>query len=389
MTELVIRDKQDWVVSLPDAPTAEARRSRALVTGLAVDDATGRALTVPLSLLADHAALRPVAPGGGAFGWTGRAEALWGNGAAQPVPLRLEIAAPGFLTITREVELPAQPLFPDQVSPHPLGVVALHPVPVHVAGQVLDAAGAPLAGATVTPERLWHRRADHLGAASPGTIGALAALSIGPRRHRAGPGVTASRRDATPTGASWELASPVLPGEDRVIVLGAAPFVPGSDDEVLLFERPGHAPEALHVVTATALPGTARTALLLRHPLAHAYGAGHPVAGATLAVPGPASAVQHGTERGDRCLCLADGAALSAPGDFLQISGGGPAPELCAATPVTALTGPDGTFRLPPLHRAAIARLAATHPGQATPVLLTRTLAPGQTAIQADFRFTP
>lgn len=389
MTELVIRDERDWIVSLPDAPVAEARRSRIVVTGLAVDDAAGRALTVPLSLRADHAALLPAAPGGGAFGWTGRAEALWGDGAAQPVPLRLEIAAPGYLTIMREVELPAQPLFPDQVSPLSLGVVALHPAPVHVAGQVLDAAGVPLAGATVTPDRLWHRRADHLGAASPGTIGALAALPLGPRHHRAGPGVTAARRDATPTGATWELAAPVLPGEDRVTLRGAAPFAPGSDDDVLLFQRPGHASEALHVVTATALPGTARTALRLRHPLANAYGAGDPVDGATLSAPGPASAVQHGTERGDRCLCLADGAVLQAPGAFLEIAGGGPAPELCAAEPVTATTGPDGTYRLPPLHRAAIARLAATHPGQAAPALLTRTLAPGQTAIQADFRFTP
>jgi hypothetical protein len=364
-----------WSVDFADETASAADLFQALALGRLLDEGSGAPVAGWSRLACDRATLTPLVDGDGMIGWGGRPRAVWGAMAGAALACRATIDAAGFLPRLIDLNLPAQPGYPTIIQVLALGDIDLHRLPAAPRGRVVSAGGTPRAGAAVTVSGLWRRLADFVDETSPSTIGALAAVAPGTARFRAGAGLRARVRRLVWRPERVALLDDVLPGARRIRVAAGIPFVPGSASDVI--GLPGEVGEIAHVV-AVASPHTADEVLVeLRHPLALAHGRGDEVRNARLTAAGPWSAIQHGVHEGDRCICLADGTVLGAPGDWLEIQGGGMAPEIRALTRVSATSDARGFFSLPPLHRAALIRLRATHgsepaPGEAIFVLDTR-----------------
>jgi hypothetical protein len=93
----------------------------------------------------------------------------------------------------------------------------------------------------------------------------------------------------------------------------------------------------------------------LAHPLFWTHAVGAAVVPVALQPPGPVNPLAVAAIRGDACALLTGTAGL-ASGDVVEISGGS-APEYHHVRLFSTLSGPDGSFALPPLSRVAQARL--------------------------------
>jgi hypothetical protein len=376
-----------WRVGVEDWAMPAADLFQALVTARAVDEATGRAIPGALRITCDRLVLAPITSGDGIFGFGGRPRGVWGGAAASVLGIRASVEADGFLPRTLDLTLPPQPGFPDNIQPLKLGDVELQRQPVRLRGRVVSATGTPRPGATVTVAALWRRMADHVDETSPVTIGALAPIAPGAARFRSGAGLRARVRRIVPRPERATLLEDALPGARRIRVSAGIPFVPGSAINVIEIPGLGDLTETLHV-DAVASPVTADEVQVdLRHPLAEAHPRGTLIRNARLGAAGAWSPVQHGVHAGDRAVCLANGAALAAPGELLEIGGSGAAAEIAALSRLSATTDGQGHFELPPVHRAALIRLRAQHAAEPNPAEFTLVVEPALAITRADLMF--
>ena len=378
---------RSWRVGVEDWAMPAADLFQALVTARAVDEATGRAISGGLRITSDRPALTPIAGGDGIFGFGGRPRGVWGGAAASALGLRASVEAEGFLPRRMDLTLAPQPGFPDTILPLKLGDVEMHRQPVRLRGRVVSASGTPRPGATVTVAALWRRMSDHVDETSPVTIGALASIAPGAARFRSGSGLRARVRRIIPRPERATLLEDALPGARRILVSAGIPLVPGSAINVIEIPGLGDLAETLHV-DAAASPVTPDEVLVdLRHPLAEAHPRGSLIRNARLGAAGAWSPVQHGIHAGDRAVCLANGAVLAAPGDLLEIGGGGAAAEIAALSRLSATADGQGHFDLPPVHRAALIRLRAQHAAEPNPAEVTFVVEPALAITRADLMF--
>jgi hypothetical protein len=376
-----------WRVGVEDWVMPAADLFQALVTARAIDEATGRAISGGLRITSDRPSLTPITGGDGIFGFGGRPRGVWGGAAASTLGLHAAVEADGFLPRRMDLTLAPQPGFPDTVLPLKLGDVELHRQPVRLRGRAVSANGTPRPGATVTAAALWRRMSDHVDETSPVTIGALAPVAPGAARFRSGAGLRARVRRIIPRPERATLLEDALPGTRSIRVSAGIPFVPGSAINVIEFPGLGDVTETLHV-DAVASPVTPDEVIVdLRHPLAEAHPRGSLIRNARLGAAGAWSPVQHGVHAGDRAVCLANGAVLSALGGLLEIDGGGTTAEIVTLTRLTSTADGQGHFELPPVHRAALIRLRAQHAAEANRAESTLIVEPALAITRADLMF--
>lgn len=376
-----------WTVGFEDWAMPAADLFQALIVGRAVDETTGRPVAGSARLACDRLALTPIVDGDGMFGWGGHPRAVWGGAAALPLPCVCTMELPGFLPRHLEATLPAQAAYPDVIQLAALGDVLVHRTPVTIKGRVTAANGAPRPGATIAVSGLWHRTGDFVDETSPSTIGALAAVTPGTARQRDGAGVRARVRRLQLRPERSSLLDDVLPGTRQLRVTAGVPFVPGSANDVVAIQGLGDVTEVMHV-DAVASPVTPDEVLVtLRHPLAEAHPRGAEMRNARLTAAGAWSPVQFGIHAGDRSVCVANAGVLNAVGEMLEIDAGGFLPEVQSLAHVVATADARGFFALPPVHRAAVLRLAAQHPAEALPAENILLLDPTVAAARGDIVF--
>lgn len=374
------------LVAFDDRPAPAIDLFQAVAFGHAVDECSGAAPGSVPRLVPDRSSLTPLAASDGAIALAGIPRAIWAAGTAS-LPGAATLLVEGYLPRDLAFALPAQPGFPDGVQRLAFGEVLLHRLPVVLRGRVMAGSGVPRAGASVTLSGAWHRVADYTDDGSPATIGALAGIGPGAARERSGPGARARVRDLAPQPQTATLLAGALPGDEQLVLSDGIPLAPGSATEGLLLPGGGTAPEFVQVDTVASPLAPDQVVASLRHPLARPLPPGAVLRRAVLTGAGAWANLQHDVLAGDRTLCLATGAGLVTVGDWLEIDGGGAPAEIRALSRLSTTTDARGAFALPPLHRAALVRLAASHAAEPLPVELTLNLDPALLPARADLLF--
>ncbi|MEX2631492.1 MAG: hypothetical protein WD341_16280 [Tistlia sp.] len=378
---LVTAGGLDWQYWAETAPPAAARY-QVIARAQLVDELTGAPPRVPARASTPLRGLDACASAGGLVGLAGRPAALYPDpwpGVAPRVALAVEAA--GFLPLSLAADLPPQPGFPASFLPLDFGTVGLHRRPTAIGGRAVDAAGAPVAGATVAVTGAW------------ATVEALLGPSAAPNGVSLWAGLYADR----PAGATLRRRTlSILAGPKRLLQAAAAGAtrLKLSNRQGLLLNRPlaiePGDPERTEYLSVAAIDTTSSDDqpawVTLHHPLARPHPAGVEVARTGFNVPGAANPLVRDGRRGDRTLLMAGLAGLSPGNPTIEISGGPAAEEYHGFALWQAPTGPDGRYRLPPIHRLAHLELTASGGGQPQPARRLVTLV-GEAEAIADLVF--
>ncbi|SMF02927.1 hypothetical protein SAMN06265365_10645 [Tistlia consotensis] len=352
----------DWRYR-PEPALPAAARHQAIAVAQLVDELTGLPPRVPLRVSTPQGGLVARASAGGLVGLAGRPAALYPDPWPVVSPsVSLLAEADGFLALPLAAELPPQPGFPASFVRQDFGTVALHRRPTRLSGRAVDAAGAAVAGASVAVTGIW-TTTDAL----PDPAAAPNGLSLWPGLYADRPaGATAQRRTLTLLAGPKTLVQPAAAGQTRIRL---------SDRQSLLLDRPlaiePGDPERTEYLAAAAIDGSSSADqpawVTLHHPLARAHPAGIQVVRTAFNAPGAANALTSAGRRGDQSLLTAGLAGLTPANTTIEISGG-PAPDEHHGVALwRTVTGPDGRFNLPPIHRVAHLELTASGGGQPQP----------------------
>jgi hypothetical protein len=169
--------------------------------------------------------------------------------------------------------------------------------------------------------------------------------------------------------ATKTLLRPARPGSRRVRISDATAIAIGS---VLAFES-SHADRVEHIAVVDIDPGSTPTqpaTVVLAHALRTLHHEGTAVTPAAPQPPGGVNSLTRPAIAGDPCAFL-DGLVDLGAAQVVAVSGGTPPVEYHAVRRYTATTGTSGGYRLPPLSRAALVRLAVTHASLSSVVRVT------------------
>jgi hypothetical protein len=270
-------------------------------------------------------------------------------------------------------------VFPDAfAAPAPV-VLALRRAPVRIVGRVVARNTAanvatPVAGASITVTDFWRTRADVVADPAHGAMTdpnpALRQFAVA-----LSPGALAERAVGAGVGT---LALPPVVGDDRTLALPAdgdatrlnvsrrqnllpAP-APLANRLLLVDADDPDAAEFQSVATVQPAAGApdepARLGLELPLRRAHRAGARVSRVAAPALLPPAPQLLRAATAPGDRCAFVDGLGALPAAGT-LRLTGGGPVvDEFQRFERLETLSGVDGEYALPPLHR--MARVALT-----------------------------
>lgn len=359
---LVSANGLDWRYWPEPAPPGAARYQAIAVAQL-VDELTGLPPRVPLRVSTPLAGLRATASAGGLVGLAGRPAALYPDPWPAPAPsVVLQVEAGGFQPLELSADLPPQPGFPGSFTRLDFGTLALHRRPTRLSGRAVDAAGTPVAGATVAVTGLWATVDAILGAAAaPNGLG----LWPGLYADRS-VGSTVRRRTLTLLAGPKTLVEPAPAGATRLKL---------SNRQALLLNRPlaiePGDPERTEYLPVAAIDTSSSDDqpawVTLHHPLARPHPAGAEAVRTSFAAPGAVNALTRAGRRGDQSLLTAGLAGLAPGNPTVEISGGPAADEYQGVALWRTVTGPDGRFGLPPIHRVAHLELTASGGGQPQP----------------------
>ncbi len=367
---------------LTETPMPIAARHQVVLRAQVLDELTGLPPRTGLAVRSPIVGLTPRVSAGGIAGLAGRPYALYPTPwPAVPPQVELQVESDLYLPLRLAGALPPQPGFPAAFAPLDLGTVALHRRPTRISGRVVDAAGTPVAGATVSVSAIW-TTVDAILAAGAAPDGLSVPVGLYADRP---PGATLRQRTLNLLGGPKTLHRPAAAGTTRIQL---------SDRQSLVPNRPiaietGDAERTEYIVAAaidTTSSADQPAWITLAHPLARAHPQGCAVRRTTLAAPGPANPLALAARAGDATI-LTVGLAGFAPGQpTLEITGGGPVPEYHGIGLWATTTGADGGYALPPIHRLAHLELTASGggPPASTSVVISLSGAP---AITADLVF--
>lgn len=378
----VLADNGAWRFA-PEDPPPLAMRSQAILRARVVDEVTGQPPLAPLAVRTTLRGAMARAGVGGRVGVVGRPAQLFPDVGVALAEADLTVSAPGFLPLAMVASMGAQAAdYPASFSAPDLGDMSFRRHPTRFAGRVASRSAGPLSAASVTITGVWPRL-DGI-AAAPAAANAMPLLS-GAYRDR-GAGASLQRRNFTLAAQVKTLARPALAGEDSVVLSDRQGIAAA---QVLAIE-PGD-PERVEFVGVTAIDTGSSpdqpARFTLDHPLRRDHNDGVACVRAVPGAGGGANAMIRPIRAGDVTAWSSGLAGIGAGTTGVELSGGGAPPEYHASQTYAATTGPQGDYRLPPIHRIAHVRLRATHGSQPQPSVAVVTLEWGVTEVLVDFLF--
>lgn len=344
----------------------EAARLQAILSAQLLDELTGAPPRAVIDVSTVSRGMWARASASGRIGLVGRPAALfpdpWPVAPSPSVEIRAETTDHLPRRLARDLD--PQPNMPERYALTPLGDIELHRRPTTFSGRLVSRLTGPVAGATVSVTTYWSTFAGITGAGLPADG---LCLWSGLYADRAA-GATVQRRTFN------------LPD---VKVLNAA--APGGATELLLSDRqgllvgrplaiePGDPEREEYIAIAaidTGLSADQPALVTLNYPLRRAHGAGVAVARTTVASSGAPKILDRAGLSGDVSIYLNNLTGITAAHRTVEISGGGPGltPEFHSFSLWRAVTGADGQFRLPPIHRAAHLEIEAAGVAGADPI---------------------
>jgi hypothetical protein len=354
---------RDWRFA-PDAPPpAIAERSQAILQAQLVDEVLGvpPALPIPATTRVRGAVARVAA--GGRAGVLGRPAIAYFAPSIATSRADMTIEAPGFLPLTLDAALGAQPGYPDAFTPRDLGDVALHRLPVRLSGRIASRSLGPLSGATITVTGVWP-----LLQHPPGPAVAPNAMPVFAGLYADRPAGSMRRRNLTPAAQVKALVRPAVAG-DTVVRLSDRQAIAAGQILAIEFGDPERV-EYIRIATIdTGSSPDQPAAFTLDHPLRRDHGEGADAARAVPAAGGPNNAINRPARRGDATIWTGGLTGIGPATISIEISGGGLVPEFHATTRYITTSTADGDFRLAPIHRIAALELTVSHASQPLPMI--------------------
>lgn len=362
---LVQADGRDWRLLVEPDPR-EADRFQAILSMQLLDELTGEPPQARVEVSTPSPGLLATATAGGRIGLTGRPTALFFDPWPAPSPtVAIEAETGEHLPLGVEHVLDPQPDMPERYALTTLAPTDLHRRPTTFSGRLVSRLTGPAPATPLTVTRYWRTFAAIGG---PGLVPNALCLWSGLYRNRDAT-AEAHRRTLALQPDVKELAAAAPAGATELIL---------SDRLNLLVNRPlaiePGDPEREEYIGIAAIDTTwsadQPARITLHHPLRRGHGAGVTVRRTTFAgAAGPANTLARAGRAGDVSLYLSGLAGLAPGNRIIEIDGGagpGIASEYHSFAFWQAETGPDGRYRLPPIHRAA--HIEIDGPGTIEPV---------------------
>jgi hypothetical protein len=300
-------------------------------------------------------------------------------------PLSLTLSGPGFLPLTLNSSLGAEPGYPAVFTPVDLGSVALHRAPVTITGRITSHTGVVRAGASVTLAGVWLTIPDLV---NPPTAPNLLSLASPAYADRGVTGTVASKAmTAAPPAQTKTLLRPGNIGDTSVLLSDQTGLSIGA---VVALDPQD--PARAEYLTVTALvnlgagPGFP-TVVELAFPLSREHAQGAAAIPMVLGATGAANALSSPARTGDATLLTAAMTGLSLVNTPIVVAGGGAVAEYHFASPIAGVSDAQGFVTLPAVHRAAQLHLRVHHPAEPVDLLRDVMLPLGVTSITSDFVF--
>jgi hypothetical protein len=358
--ETVAVDSVVFVIS-PDDP-APAGLCPSLLAGVRVlDELTGQPPRGPIAVTPGLAHSFARVAEGGLVGLTGIPLRAFPKLATAAGSAGFLVDAEGFVPRAVSIPLPADATFPTSFTPPPVNDLALHRLPTVVRGrvvQVVAGQSVAVAGALITVTGIWRTPPPahlHVSPDAPNLVSLAPALSFD---RAAGVGQLSAVPLAPVLGDDKDALDAVPAGAATVQLSNSQNLIVG--DILLLDPDDPYRAEYLPIQAITPGSTADQPALFtFTYPTALPHRPGTLARKVTPKAAGPAKAFAADGWVGDTCVFLGDVAGLSAS-QQVRISGGAAPDEYRAASTLTAMSGPEGYYRLPPLSRVAQLHVVAT-----------------------------
>ena len=375
-------DQATWRFADDIPPQHLASRSQALLVLQLVDEVLARPPEVGLYAFSQTVGALAKVGSGGRGGLAGRPNLLFDPASLPPARLRMQITGAGFLPLSIDEPLGAQPGYPDAFAPVELGDVALHRLPTRLVGRVASRAVGSLQNATVTVSGVWpvqRRPVPAMQAANvmPALAGVYAERPLGAQLRR---------HNFTLAAAAKTLVLSVAAGSDRVCISDSV----GLAATQILAVEPGDADRVEYVGIAAIDPVTSDDQaawLTLDLPLKRSRGEATTVTRAIASSVGGNVALARAARVGDQSIWLASLAGFGPATNAVALSGGGHPTEYHASRIYEATSNSFGEFALPPIHRCASVQLTVAHASQVNPIIRTVQLGWNAERQREDFLF--
>ena len=349
----------------PNGLPERGQRLQAIVLARLVDEISGEGLRAGALRLASPEmpdSMHARVTDGGGLGWVGVPMRVFPQLALTPATLDMQIQLNGYLPLTLQALLPAQPGFPAHFVPLDLGTLPMRRRAVALQGQVMRRGlpqPTPMPGALVQLDGLWPQ--------APGPSVSLAAsmqpaLCVGlqPALNGAWPigsvvqgcSEVPDLAQAKRLLASVPAGSTTLPLSSRSGVFVAEPLWIDSDD-------PGRS----EVIATAAVPGGLSAdqpcQVRLLHPTRHLHRAGARVMPLSAAPAGAPRTLTRAAGDADELLFL-NAAPTWPTGTLLRLANGVAPMAYTRAQPMQSTADAQGFWQLPPLSRVALVQLLVT-----------------------------
>ena len=383
-TRTVLAGETSWYFSPEVPPPTVADRSQAILRLRLVDETTGLPPVLAVAAATTLPGATARASDGGLVGVVGQPSVAFYAPTIATARVDLTVTAAGFLAITLDEAVGAQPGYPDAFAAMDLGDVMLHRAPTWLSGRMVSRSTGPLSGGTVRVSGVWARM-QHPAAAAAAPDAMPCYAGIYADRDTS---ATMARRNFTPSAATKSL---LLPGVAGDITLRLSDSVGIAAGDVVAVE-PGD-PERLeyigiHSIAAGSSADQPAT-LTLDFPLRRDHREGAVVTRAIAGAGGPTNPLSLAARRGDASVWTTSLGGIGASTSAIEITGGGVGlqPEYQPSARYQTSSGTEGDYALPPIHRVAAVELTATHASQPNPLKQIVVLGWGQTTVITDFVF--
>ena len=372
-----------WSLAPDNTPVIGAR-SQVMLTATLIDEITGLPPERLLQATTSNAGLLARMAEGGLAGLVGQPLAHFSPGFITGAKLQLSINGAGYLPLVLTAAIGSEPDYPGAFAPVPLGSVALHRIPISLAGRTVSRTRTVRAGATVTLDGIWLTLADLFSPAAAPNLVTLASPLYADR----GGGATVAQQNLTaaPATEAKQLLQPGNIGDAAVRLSDQQSLAIG---DILALDAQNSARAEYLAIVGIADPGSSSdqpASAVLAFPLARPHRAGAVAIRMIPSVAGATNTLARPALSGDVTLYPASMNGLDATMTALVVSGGA-ADEYHAAGLVAATSDADGYLRLPPLHRLAQLRLRVHHPAEPTDLLRNVMLPFGVVELVLDLAF--
>lgn len=383
-TRIILAGETSWSFSPEAPPPTLADRSQAILRLRLVDETTSQPPALPVAAATTLPGATARAGDGGLVGVVGQPSVAFYAPTIATAHVDLAVSAAGFLPILFDKTVGAQPGYPDAFAAVDLGDVLLHRMPSWLSGRMVSRTAGPLSGGTINVSGVWPRM-QHPAAAAVAPDAMPCYAGIYADRDTS---ATVVRRNFTTAAATKVLLRPGVAGDASLRVSDSIGIAAG---DVVAIE-PGD-PERLEYIGIKSIAAGSSADQPAMLTLDFALRRDHPEgAVATRAVPGAsgtANPLALPARRGDATVWMTALAGIGAATSAIEIAGGGVGlqPEYQPSARYRAVTGAEGDYALPPIHRVAAVELTASHASQPNPMKRTAVLGWGQTTVITDFVF--